>query len=817
MANNTKLYNLVLLSFFISSFFLLSGNLFAQETQTETAAEQVEAPVETIQLEEISTETEKLGQRIRRLRDILKPIAKTSEVDSLLNTVYSEIGKERDSLLLVLDALSQRDLKEEAVHWGNYKSELKGYQNTIDSRIKTLNDVNDEVVEEIKRWETTKTILSENSESTELFANMDTMIFRLQDIIQITFERLDKIFVVQKQLTQVVLSIDEVLAEINRIELQKQRDYFVFDSPPLWKSAHKDSLEIEAVIIDTTNVFEEIYLEVDEDFAQLGEFFSKNSTTAVIQVVFVLLLLSLMLVVRRKWIKGEDELTNPLEIEAKVVIKNPVPASIAVGVLVSAFFYGSIIPLFGDIMVLLVLSATVILLPKLSHKKIRLPLLAVFLVFLVQTMEVYFDPTSKGSRLLLLINIGVIFLALTWGRKILNTYPDRFKRISAFRRYVLPFFMVFIVVALIANIIGMVALSRFLVGAVLTSVGLGSVVYLCVKVFTSIIILIFKLHSHFNLRTITNLIEIMQKRVRPVLMFIGIIVWLIFTMIGFEMYEYIDIWVKDILDINWKIGEMTISVGGILAFMTIFLITMFVAKVIANIFQDEWLIKVLPRGIAPAISLITRILLIATGFYMGLSAAGFDLSKISLLVGALGVGIGFGLQSVVLNFISGLILAFERPINLGDAIEVDQEFGVVTSIGVRASNIRTYTGSEVIIPNGDLVSKKVKNWTLSNRDRRSKILMKTSSDADPEKVIELFNSIALEHPSVYKDPSPTTWFYGYNQEGNLDFALVYWTSFSDTLNTDSDIALKIFKTLKEEGIQAPIPKWKIVGEEPNNL
>jgi potassium-dependent mechanosensitive channel len=254
---------------------------------------------------------------------------------------------------------------------------------------------------------------------------------------------------------------------------------------------------------------------------------------------------------------------------------------------------------------------------------------------------------------------------------------------------------------------------------------------------------------------------------------------------------------------------MNISVGGILSFTLIFIITMFIAKIVANIFQDEWLIKVLPRGIAPAISLIIRILLIATGFYMGLSAAGFDLSKISLLLGALGVGIGFGLQSIVLNFISGLILAFERPINLGDAIEVDQEFGVVTSIGVRASNIKTYKGSEVIIPNGDLVSKKVVNWTLSNRDRRSKILMKTSADADPEKVIALFNRIAGEHPNVYKDPEPVTHFYGFNQEGNLDFALIYWTSFSDTLKTDSDIALRIFKTLKEEGIQAPIPRWKI--------
>ncbi len=158
-------------------------------------------------------------------------------------------------------------------------------------------------------------------------------------------------------------------------------------------------------------------------------------------------------------------------------------------------------------------------------------------------------------------------------------------------------------------------------------------------------------------------------------------------------------------------------------------------------------------------------------------------------------------------------MAFERPINLGDTIEVDMEMGVVTNIGVRSSNIRAYSGAEVIIPNGDLISKKVVNWTLSNRNRRSKIPMKTSPDADPEKIIELFNKIALDHPNTSPEPAPKTYFYGYGEDGNLKFALLYWTTFSDTLKTDSAIALQIFKALKEEGIQAPAPVRRIISND----
>ncbi|NOQ91660.1 MAG: mechanosensitive ion channel, partial [Flavobacteriaceae bacterium] len=257
---------------------------------------------------------------------------------------------------------------------------------------------------------------------------------------------------------------------------------------------------------------------------------------------------------------------------------------------------------------------------------------------------------------------------------------------------------------------------------------------------------------------------------------------------------------------------MTISLGGILSFFGIFIAALILAKLTATLFLDEWMVNALPRGVAPAISLLLRIVLVGVGLYMALAAAGIDLSKLGWMLGALGVGIGFGLQNIVLNFISGLILAFERPINLGDTIEIDQEYGVVTSIGVRSSNIKSYSGYEAIIPNGDLISKKVINYTLSNRDRRSKIIMKTAPNANPEKVIALLSEMASEDLRTSKDPAPKTYFYGYDDGGNLSFALYYWTTFSDTLSADNAISLKIFAKFKEEGILSAAPIRRIINE-----
>jgi small-conductance mechanosensitive channel len=341
------------------------------------------------------------------------------------------------------------------------------------------------------------------------------------------------------------------------------------------------------------------------------------------------------------------------------------------------------------------------------------------------------------------------------------------------------------------------------------------VVYLSVLIITSLLILVFSLRKSYQIQTFDAWVRATHQRIQPLLQWIGLISWVFFTLEGFGLLGIISSWWQEILMIKWIIGEMTISLGGILAFLGIIIFTFIIAKVAGAVFQDEWMVNFLPRGMGPAISLVLRIVVVTLGLYAGLSAAGVDLSKLGFIVGALGVGIGFGLQNVVLNFVSGLILAFERPINLGDTIEVDMEKGVVTNIGVRSSNIRTYSGSEVIIPNGDLISKKVVNWTLSNRERRSRIQMKTAPDADPEKVIELFNSIAMDHPATRSNPAPKTYFYGYGPDGNLNFALMYWTTFSDTLKTDSEISLKIFDALKREKIQAPAPVRRIISSSGN--
>src|SRR5687768_10294437 len=137
-----------------------------------------------------------------------------------------------------------------------------------------------------------------------------------------------------------------------------------------------------------------------------------------------------------------------------------------------------------------------------------------------------------------------------------------------------------------------------------------------------------------------------------------------------------------------------------------------------------------------------------------MSAIGLDMTKFTILAGAFTVGVGFGLQNIFNNFVSGMILLFERPVQVGDVIQIEDVSGVVERIGIRASIVRTSNGSEVIVPNGKLISERLINWTFSDRQRGIEVGVSVVLGSDPARVIAVLERVAGEHPKVMKQPPP---------------------------------------------------------------
>jgi small-conductance mechanosensitive channel len=189
------------------------------------------------------------------------------------------------------------------------------------------------------------------------------------------------------------------------------------------------------------------------------------------------------------------------------------------------------------------------------------------------------------------------------------------------------------------------------------------------------------------------------------------------------------------------------------------------------------------------------------GFFAAVAATGTQLSQFAFLAGAFGVGLGFGLQNIMNNFVSGIILLFERPIKVGDVVQIDPAtVGKVASIGIRASIIQLGNGAEVIVPNGNLISNPVTNWTLSNCNRQIEIPLRIASKVDPQTVIDLLIKVADLHPDVLKNPAPRAYLVNF-AGGFLTFRLSAWIDSSEGwVRITSDLSLAINAALAKENI-----------------
>jgi potassium-dependent mechanosensitive channel len=258
---------------------------------------------------------------------------------------------------------------------------------------------------------------------------------------------------------------------------------------------------------------------------------------------------------------------------------------------------------------------------------------------------------------------------------------------------------------------------------------------------------------------------------------------------------------------GFTIGEATISFRAVLVAVAVLIVGIFLTRA-----AQRWLeTQVLPRTeIEPSLQLSVGVIFgyigIIAAIALALGALGIDLQKIALVAGALSVGIGFGLQSIVSNFVSGLILLTERPIRVGDWIVAKGEEGYVRRIRVRATEVETFDRASVIIPNSDLISGVVKNWTHGNIIGRVTVKVGVSYDSDAEKVREILLAVAAEHPAVLKMPAPYVLFTGFGDSA-LDFELrCIISDIQQRLGVHSDLNFAVLARFRMAGIEIPFPQ-----------
>jgi len=271
---------------------------------------------------------------------------------------------------------------------------------------------------------------------------------------------------------------------------------------------------------------------------------------------------------------------------------------------------------------------------------------------------------------------------------------------------------------------------------------------------------------------------------------------------GFSEADIRD-WTKQLL-FGFEVGQFRISLARILIGLLLFIGLLFLTRVIQRWLRDLLLnTERMDAGIVNSVDTAVGYAGIALAGLLAVSYAGFDVTNLAIVAGALSVGIGFGLQSIVNNFVSGLIVLIERPIKVGDWIVLNDREGIVRRISVRATEIETFDRASVIVPNSELVTASLLNWTHRNSVGRVTIRVGASYEADPEKVLDILREAAERHPDVLSHPAPIASFENFGAS-SLDFALrIFLADITQSLRIQTEIRVAIYKAFKDQGIEIP--------------
>jgi small-conductance mechanosensitive channel len=427
--------------------------------------------------------------------------------------------------------------------------------------------------------------------------------------------------------------------------------------------------------------------------------------------------------------------------------------------------------------------------------------------FVVDQVRAFFAGVPQVEQTLFLLEMAAGVLGAVWmlrsGRihRLSGHVPAR--TVTFVERGMFALAVLFAIAAL-ANMLGFVQLGRFIASAVLdtgyAALGLFTLERLLAGVWA------FALRTPLlrRLRAVQRHSMLLQVRGERALEWIAHIVWIIAALRAAELLNPLLAAVRAALGAHLRVGTFSMSLGDLLAFGLTFWAAVLLSRFARFVLEEDIYPHLhLARGLPYAISNVLHYVILLVGFFIALAATGLDLDRFAILAGAFGVGVGFGMQSIIHNFVSGLILLFERPIQVGDVVQIGELSGEVLHIGIRASTVRTAEGAEVIVPNGNLIAAPVTNWTLSDRMRRIDLAVAVAYGSDPERVLDLLRGVAGGNPRILERPEPVALFVGFG-DNRLDFQLRAWTDrFEDWAVIRSELAIAVNRALVESGITMP--------------
>ena len=641
--------------------------------------------------------------------------------------------------------------------------------------------------------------LQENEPTPDLGPALDVIKKAVADLQKVTKRTQDELRVIVNQ--QIRAADQDQLALDELGVLQKTREYvdsriFERDSLPLWQIGQRRQLG------ENRDYFQSATHRLLGIRAFVAQ--AKGPIIALVLVLILSLVGAYRLNVATRGKRPETE----SQVQALHLAKH----WIALGVL-PAFLLGYLLaplaplPLIG-LVILVSFVPILILLPPLINIRFRVLLYAMAAVYIFNAAVAWvaFSPTHK-RELQFLANVLVFGLFAYLVRPKQLALTEETTRGQQLRLFAIRVAVALLGFALLSNLFGYVKLAQFLGLVCIYSTFIAIAMIAGIRVFTLLVLVALESPAAEHLAAVRMHREGLVRWLPRTLQWTGVLIWFVATVNLLGLGDWLSDTFKAVLGFKIAGGSVGVTLGGVVGFFLILLVGYGISSGIRFLLREELLSRFhLSRGLPELISSMLHYLLLLLVFFAAVNAGGVELNKFTVLTGALGVGVGFGLQNIVNNFVSGLILQFERPIHIGDVLDIDGTTGKVTRIGIRSSTVKTFQGAEVIIPNGNFISGKVINWTLSESLRRVELLVGVAYGTDPKLVSSLMAQAATAHESVLTSPAPAVFFKDFG-DSSLNFELQFWVmQESNGVRVKSEVALVVMQSFDKAGIEIPFPQ-----------
>ncbi len=791
---HTILIKFILTSFFIS---LFSISLFSQE-QTNPLQEQPEIEV-TYSATEVPKKIEEVTVYLNNLESIVVPASEIVKIETTyvdFNESMKELRSEAD-----LDNLYDqftRSLKDLRQRWGTKHQQVLAWQRIIEDRSTRLDEEKAKFENTKAIWKRTYDKAKKEKAPKDLLESIRNVQKQLDLKGKDLYKRSNTLLTYQSKIAEINIELSDIVVKLDDALNHRRTQILTRDAPPLW------AVVIESPdTVSLTNQVEDIW----QLYIRSVTSFVETESDKVIYDLLLYILIFLFVYGLKYFSRSIVTEDSAVQFAIKL-LDRPIAVSFLIFLIFSSLLYTEAPEVLKSFFKIVMLIPLLRILVHIINPMLKPPLYGLAILFLLnQFQRIAVTDSFLGRFILLLLTVFAI-AGLIWiiKKKILEESFEGRKALGSVL-FGVRVALTLISLALIGNILGYVSLADLLVSGTLNVIYIAILLFTGVSILNALMILFLKTKPALKLRVVQYQHEKVQTTSRKIIRLGAIIIWLLAVLNSYNISDPVLLWLSETLNRKWEIGSFSMTLINILVFIGSIWASVIISRTVRFFLEGDILPRIkLPRGVPGAISSLTTYSILTLGILVALFGLGLDLSKLTILVGALGVGIGFGMQDLVNNFISGLILIFERPIQVGDAISVADISGRVQSIGIRSSIIRNWSGADVIVPNGHLISNKLTNWTMTDQLRRIEIKVGVMYGSDVTNVMEIMLNCAKENQQILTRPASYVLFQDFG-ESYLEFELRCWTSdYTDWLDIRSDLRVAINNSFEKEGIVIPFPQ-----------